>query len=324
VSPAHTTDSGFHSNRLFSSGSFTAPRFLLLALFLNLAAIALDQFAAPILYSSSPLWAAAVCLALVWRRGKIPGDVKDLPFESSIPIKRLLAFLAAHAALILAARSISNSLQTVSGRVTPGGTLVAVGKLCTMVPTLLLFALPVWKKIVRVYFPEVIAGLLVLLTFFPSRALDTIWPWYGQLLGRCVYILARIFVPVLAYMGDSNPTLSGPSLDVTIVPECSGISGLELFDYLFGAVMILDWNRLRKGRALIGYAVGLMAILLGNGIRIISLVVFGNRGFAENVARFHVSAGPIFFSIVFLIYLSMTYGWMLGKKGTAAQHQPVA
>ena len=294
-----------------------------MALFLNLAAIAVDQFAAPILYSSSPLWAAAACLVLVWRRGKTPSDAEDLPFESSIPVTRLLAFLAAHVALILAARSFSNTLQTVSGTAKWGGALVAVGKLCVMVPTLLLFALPVWKKIVRSYFPEAIAGLLVLFTFFPSRALDTIWPWYGRMLGRCVYALARIFVPGLAYMGDSNPTLVGPSLDVTIVPECSGISGVELFDYLFGAVMILDWNRLRKGRALIGYAAGLLTILLGNAIRITSLVVFGNRGFAETVARFHVAAGPIFFSIVFLVYLSLMYRWLLGKK-TAAQHQPVA
>ena len=322
MSPANTTDSGFGSNRLFPSGSFPAPRLLLLALFLNLAAIALDQFAAPILYSSSPLWAAAACLVLVWRRGNTSGDTLDPPFEPSIKMTRLAVFLAVHVALILAARSLTSTLQTVSGGATAAGALVAVGKLCVMVPTLLLFALPVWKKTVRNYFPEAIAGFVVLLTFFPSRTLGTIWPWYGQVLGRCVYALARVFVPGLGYMGDSNPTLSGPSLDVTIVPECSGISGVELFDYLFGAVMILDWNRIRKGRALIAYAAGLLAILLGNAIRITSLVVFGNRGFAEIVARFHVSAGSIFFSIVFLVYLSLTYRWMLGKK-SAVKHQPV-
>ncbi len=50
----------------------------------------------------------------------------------------------------------------------------------------------------------------------------------------------------LAYLADSNPTLSGPELDVTIVPECSGINGLELFDYLLGSVMLLGWNRVNK------------------------------------------------------------------------------
>jgi exosortase/archaeosortase family protein len=99
----------------------------------------------------------------------------------------------------------------------------------------------------------------------------------------------------LAYLGDSNPTLSGPDLDVTIVPECSGINGLELFDYLFGVVAVLDWNRLRKGRVLFAYGTGLFAMLLGNAIRITCFV--------------------------FLVYLSMVYGWMLGKRDAAAQQQ---
>jgi exosortase/archaeosortase family protein len=223
-----------------------------------------------------------------------------------------------HGAIVLLARSISGSLQASSGEVGVQGTLVAAGKLCILGPTMILFPLATWKKIARIYFPEAIAGLVVLLTFFPSRVLQSIWPWYGQGLGRFVHMLARVFVPKVGYLADSNPTLSGPDLDVTIVPECSGINGLELFDYLFGLVALVDWNRLRKNRALLGYLAGLLAMLFGNAIRILSLVVFGNRGFAESVARFHISAGWIFFSAVFLVYLSMTYGWMVRKHDGAA------
>ena len=169
-----------------------------------------------------------------------------------------------------------------------------------MAPTILLFPLAAWKRMATIYFPEAIAALVVLLTYFPSRALEALWPWYGQLLRRFVYTLARIFVPGLAYLGDPNPTLSGPDLDVTIVPECSGINGLELFDYLFGVVVFLDWNRLSKGRALFAYSAGLLAMLFGNAIRITSFVGLGNHGFAESASRFHISAGWIFFSIVFL------------------------
>jgi len=186
---------------------------------------------------------------------------------------------------------------------------------------MLLFTLAAWKKVATIYFPEAIAALVVLLTFFPSRALEALWPWYGQLLGRFVHRLARVFVPELAYLADANPTLSGPDLDVTIIPECSGINGLELFDYLFGIVMFLDWNRLRRRRALFAYGAGLFAMLLGNAIRNTSFVVLGNHGFAESVARFHISAGWIFFSAVFLVYLSMTYSWMLVKRDSTAQNQ---
>jgi exosortase/archaeosortase family protein len=321
VSPANTPDAGLFFPGFFRPGSLAASRFLLLGLALTLVAIAADQFAAPILRSSSPPWATTVCLLLVWRRGTVPATPGDPPLELSISIGRLAAFLAAHSALILLARSLSGALQAASGAPTVAGTLVALGKLTVLAPTIILFSIRSWKAITSVYFPEAFAGVVVLLTFFPSRALETVWPWYGQALGRFVSALARIFVPGLAYLADSNPTLSGPELDVTIVPECSGISGLELFDYLFGVVALLDWNRLRKGRALAGYFAGLLAMLLGNAIRITSFVVFGNHGFAESISRFHISAGWIFFSLVFLVYLSIIYSWMLGKRDATAQDQ---
>jgi exosortase/archaeosortase family protein len=318
LSPANTPNSGLLSRAIVSPGSFAAPRSVLLALTLVLAAVAADQFAAPILRSSSPLWATTACLLLVWRRGKIPGDRAD---QLSISIGRLAAFLAAHGAIVLLARSLSTKFQAASGAMTVAGTLVAATKLCVLLPAMLLFSLPTWKKVAAIYFPEAIAALVVLLTFFPSRALQALWPWYGQLLGRLVHTLSRVFVPGLAYLADSNPTLSGPDLDVTIIPECSGINGLELFDYLFGVVVFLDWNRLCKGRALLAYGAGLFAMLLGNAVRITSFVVLGNHGFAESVARFHISAGWIFFSAVFLVYLSMTYRGMLGKRDSAAPDQ---
>jgi exosortase/archaeosortase family protein len=293
----------------------------LFALFLTLVAIAVDQFAAPVLHSTSPLWATAACLLLVWRRGKISLSPGGPPLELFLSAARLAVFVVAHGVLIFAARLWSDSLHAASGAMTVEGTLIAAGKLIVLAPAAILFPFATWKKIAHIYFPEAIAGLLVLLTFFPSRALGTFWPWYGQALGRFVYTLARIFVPGLNYLANSNPTLSGPELDVNIIPGCSGIEGLELFDYLFSVVVFLDWNRLRKGRTLFGYFAGLMAMLLGNAVRIASFVVFGNHGFAESVSRFHISAGWIFFSAVFLAYLSMTYGWMLGRRDIPAQEQ---
>lgn len=321
MSPANTPAPNLLSRGFLRLGSFPAPRFLLLALAFTLVAIAAEQFAAPILHSSSPLWATTAWLLLVWRRGKIPLSREDPRFDFSISIWRLAGFLAAHGVLIFSARRLGSTFQVASGAMTVGGMFVAASKLCVLVPTMLLFPLAAWRRISAIYFPEAIAGLVVLLTFFPSRALQSMWPWYGQVLGRLVLTLARIFVPKLAYLAGSNPTLSGPDLDVTIVPECSGINGLELFDYLFCVVAVLDWNRLRKGRALFVYCAGLFAMLLGNAIRITSFVVLGNHGFAEVVSRFHISAGWIFFSVVFLVYLSLTYSWMLGKRSTARHHR---
>jgi exosortase/archaeosortase family protein len=321
VSPANTPARKLLAHEFLGSGSLAAPRFLLLALVVTLLAIATDQFAAPILHSTSPLWATLAWLLLVWRSGnRVSASPGEAP-GAAISLARLAAFLTAHLVLVLLARSASGAWQAASGAITLQGTLVAALKLCVLVPSLLLFSPATWRKMAAAYLPEAIAGLVVLFTFLPSRALEALWPWYGQLLGRFVHILAGVFVPSLAYLADANPTLSGPQLDVTIVRECSGINGLELFDYLFGIVLLLDWKRLRKGRALIAYFCGIAAMLLGNAIRIASFVVFGNHGFAESVSRFHISAGWVFFSGVFVVFLSLTYRWMLQKEDGDARPQ---
>src|SRR5208337_1228167 len=167
-----------------------------------------------------------------------------------------------------------------------GGTLLAAWKLCVLAPTILLLPLARWKVLLSAFRAEFVAALVVLFTFFPSRALESLWPWYGQVLGRLVFLLAKPFVPGLGYIKDLTPTVTGPDLDVTIITACSGINGLELFDYLFGFV-------------------GLLAMLLGNTLRLTIIVVLGNRGYADVVSRLHISAGWIFFCAAFLVYLSL-------------------
>lgn len=289
-----------------------------------MAAVAADQFAVPALYSSSPLWAVAAYMALVWRRGAVGcgqqerTSSSDLPFEReaaessfSLPFARIAVFVAAHVLLVSAARILQVTLDPMSGTVSSAGWMIAALKLSVLLPTLLLLPWARWRILSRVYFAEGIAALIVLFTFFPGRILATIWPWYGKALGRLVYVFSAFFVHGLTYTSALAPTLRGPDLDVTILPACSGISGIELFDYLFALVVILDWNRLRKGRTLVAYFAGIAAMFAGNALRIASLVIFGNRGFADTVARLHVSAGWIFFSLVFLVYLSLTYRKLL-------------
>src|SRR3982074_1220216 len=122
VSPAKTPDAGLFFRGFFRRGGFAGRRLLLLALALSLVAIAADQFAAPILHSSSPPWATAVCLLLIWRRGQVPSPPGDPPLDLSLSIGRLVAFLVAHGALILLARSLSSAFQSDSGAMTIGGT----------------------------------------------------------------------------------------------------------------------------------------------------------------------------------------------------------
>jgi len=306
---------------VFSSERTLLPWSVLVALLLTLAAVAADQIAAPILYSTSPLWASAACLLLIWRRGRIQVATGDGWSHKafSISVARLAAFLAGHIALVLVIRALSNELRPVAGAISPGGALFAGLKLSVLAPTLLLFPLSAWRRIAAQYAPELVAALVVLFTYFPQRVLVSLWPWYGQILGRFVFFLGRWMVSGLGYVSGFTPTLTGRELDVTILPSCSGINGVELFQFLFALIALLDWNRLRKGRTLIGYFGGLAFILLGNALRITSFVVLGNHGLSGLISRFHVSAGWLFFSLLFLVYLALTYGWMLGKAGASGR-----
>jgi len=300
------------SRILFWFRSICAPgsASLLLLLILTLTAVVVDQLAAPVLHSSSPLWAVTACLLLVWRRGPVIAqtDFTQSKFNSLL---RLFSFLAAHLVLIFLARVFQNSLQFAAGTPTAAGWLVAGLKLSVLLPALILLPIAQWRLLLRSYSAELVAALVVLFTYFPVRAMEGAWPWYGQVLGRTVYYLAKVFVPSLTYVKSLTPTVSGPDLDVTILFRCSGINGIELFDYLFAFVVFLDWNRLRKGQTLLAYFGGVFAILLGNALRITSLTVLGNRGYADVVAHFHISAGWIFFSAIFLAYLSLTYQRLL-------------
>lgn len=305
-------------------GNLTVPQFSFLALLVTLSAVAADQFLAPTLYTSSPLWAIAACMVLVWRRGNVgfEGEARSRHFGfsferdtgariSSLSFVRIALFAGAHALLILAARFLHNSPEPTAGAVTVAGGITAALKFSVLLPTLVFLPLNHWRIAAGVYRAEGIAALVVLLTFFPSRILATIWPWYGQALGRFVFSFSRLFVHGLTYTSEFTPTIHGGDLDVTILVSCSGISGIELFDYLFAFVAVLDWNRLRKGRTLVAYFAGIVAMFLGNALRIASFVILGNRGFADAVANFHLAAGWIFFSLVFLAYLSLTYRKLL-------------
>jgi exosortase/archaeosortase family protein len=301
-------------------GNLAVSLFCFLMLLLTLGAVAADQFAAPILYSSSPLWATSICTLLVWRKGhSVPGALNQVWRFSFV---RFAFFVAAHISLVLVAVTLSKDAASQAGTISSAGWLIAALKLSVLLPTVFLQPLKRWRSLVRLYSAEFLAGVIVLFTFIPGRIITALWPWYGQLLGKSVFFVASLFVPGLTYAAAWTPTINGPHLDVTVLLACSGISGLELFDCLFAFVAFLDWNKLNKKRTLLAYFAGIFAILLTNVLRITSLVVLGNRGFTNAVEHFHISAGWLFFSAIFIVYLAVTYRWLLANP--AAEHNSPA
>lgn len=289
----------------FFRGSYQLPLFVFYPLGLTIIAVAATQFFAPAFYTTSPLWGLLAVMLLTVCRGTMASS------EVQFSVARLFLFVLLHAALVFWGRHFSVFPSLSDGHPFHSGWLNAGFKLVTLFPALVLLPVSSWLKFIKLYKHEFIAGLIVTLTYFPLRILDSVWPWYGQLLGHAVFHVSAVLVSGLNYVPDLTPMITGRHLDVIILKTCSGINGVELFDYLFGFLVICDWNRLRKGRTMLAYFAGIVAMLLSNILRIASFVVFGNRGFASLVMQFHLSAGWIFFAGVFLLYLIFLYRWLL-------------
>lgn len=231
---------------------------------------------------------------------------------ASIHPVRLLLFAALHAALLLLCRSFASV----------PGMLLSLARLAVLLPALVLFPLRSWRPVARRYRAELLASLVVFFTFFPVHVMEAAWPWYSRWLGHLVYQGSLPFVAGLRYLGGADPIISGPALDLQIVVGCSGIEGVSLFDLLFGLVVLIEWNRLIKARAFACYAAGIAAFLAANVVRIILLVVLGNRLTPEiATGHFHKNAGWVFFVLVFLGILRLTYNWM--RRPSAKQVRAV-
>jgi exosortase/archaeosortase family protein len=287
----------------------------------TLVALVFDYTLAPALYSGSTLAALTVLLLLAYRqsRGKQP-----LPAAPLLSWPRLLIFGSLHALLILAGRHSASPLQFAALHYSAMTSAMVAGKLIVFLPSLALFPMHAWREFGRRYRWEMIAAVVVLFTFFPYRLFQLVFPYYSPLLGAFVYHAAHLFLPTLTYAGGVQPLIVGPSLDVRIIFECTGADGVNLFDWLFGFVLLVEWGRCNKLRALISYAGGVAAILAANAVRIILMVLVGNLISADWVMRVHLYAGSLFFSGVFLVYLIFAYPFMINHLKTAKSPAPRA
>jgi len=287
---------------------------------LCLGAIGCDYLLSPALYNGSTLWASAALLLLVFRRGQAAGSGAAALNIAKLSGSRLVMFLALHAMIIAIGRYPSAAFTTASASDAGAAALLAAAKLLILLPGVVLFSRSDWPLLLRRYRAEFLAALIVLVTFFPYRLFHTIWPAYSQVIASLAYYGAKPFVAGLGFLSEPIPTILGPQLNLQIIFWCSGFSALAMFDTLVALVAVLDWNELNHKRLLIVYIAGAFAVLVANVVRISLLVIAGNV-IAPKYAmgRFHVNAGWVFFAVVYVLILAVSYRWMLRR---ARQSEP--
>jgi exosortase/archaeosortase family protein len=295
---------------LFLSRCLKEPVVLVAAI--TFLCLSFDYVLAPALRNTTPLVVSAFLLCLLVRR--LSFDTVEASDSSHLASWRLISFLVLHLSIVGATRVLVGPRPETPDYTSSIATVTAACKFLVFLPGLVLLPRSGWQRFGRIYRAECVAAAVALLTFFPYRIFATAWPVYSQVLGHFVHALAGFFVPGLGYQVGAAPTLTGPVLDVEIVSACSGLDGIRLFELLFALVVILDWDRVQRQRAVVGYFAGLAGMLFANALRITLMVVLGNRVSAELVVRYHLNAGWIFFTSVFLLYLFVTYRWLLGME----------
>ena len=276
----------------------------------SLFLLSIDFLLAPALRNTSFLLATALFSSLVIRRLSLQPDDKTTD-TTQVPLSplRLTIFCFLHLALI----ALGNLLGSRDAVYDPScsGLLLAAAKVLVFLPTAVLLTRQTRQSLLRQFRPELIASGIALLTYFPFRLFLAAWPFYSTLLAHAVQFLAGLFVNGLVYVPGTSPTITGPVLDVHILFGCSGLDGMRLFQILFFLVLVCDWDRMRRWRTLAGYAAGLTAMLLANAMRIAAMVVIGNRISADLVMRYHLEAGWVYVTAVFLLFLLLSYRWLL-------------
>ena len=273
---------------------------------LSIAVVAVDVFFAPAIYSSRPFFALGAFAILVLVSNTSREDGWELPRLSPL---RVAFFACLHLLLVLIANYFANGLSSISQSYSLTASIISAAKIVVVLPTLVLFST---GRFYGRFTSELVAAAVVLLAFFPDRHFQLIWPWYSRVLTTGATLVCSVFVPGTHLVdGPGVQTIVGPSVDMVVDFACSGITGINLFHLLFGIIAIIEWNRLRKMRALICFVIGGLAYMVANFLRLNLLFLIGNL--VSNKINLDF-LGWVIFGITFYILMKITYDWMVGAE----------
>ena len=290
------------------------------AVLLTTIALSLDYICAPGLINSKIILTSALLFVLLTHR---TAKIRTVVRQVAAPRPwRIGMFALLHVAVIAAAWSMSR-LGIVATRDALLPVPIAAAKYLIILPTLLLLPVGAWTRFARLYRPELIAAVVALVTL-PSRIWAISWPWYSSVLAHAIFLLSAPFISDLRYIQATSPTLSGPALDTTITLACGGMLIVQLFQLLFGIVVVIDWNKLNWPRTFVAYLAGIWVLLLANIFRIALLVIIGNRISADFVVSEHLPASWLVVAIALVSYIVFVYPWMLNEKHRAGYNSDSA
>jgi exosortase/archaeosortase family protein len=146
---------------------------------------------------------------------------------------------------------------------------------------------------------------------------------YWQPLSRAVGATTAFFLKFTfsgAFFDPNTFYLGVREFSVYVYKPCSGVEGIRLFLFLFTLVLIFDWKKVAKFRALLVAAVGTAVMFLADVFRIYAIMFLGyviykkmghEAAYRIVLEQFHSHFGWFFYILVLLILFRLSYPFLI-------------
>lgn len=158
----------------------------------------------------------------------------------------------------------------------------------------------------RVLSGWVLAGVLVgLAAWVGGRLAPVLWPPLSHGTLQTTAALLRL-VGEDVYVDPSTMLLAMPNFAVTVAPVCSGLEGMGLITVLLSAMLVAMRKQFRFPHAILIVPIGVLAVWLGNSVRLACLMLVGEH-LTPEIAQggFHSKAGWVLFCAITLALASV-------------------
>jgi exosortase E/protease (VPEID-CTERM system) len=184
-----------------------------------------------------------------------------------------------------------------------------VGLGMAVVTSLMTAAMPwaAWRRLGAQLAPALAGGAAVgVLAWGAGLATAQLWQSLSMATLTTVGAMLSPFVYDMVYLPEDR-IIGSERFFVVVGPECSGFEGLGLMGVFLGLYLVTARRNLRFPRALWLLPAGLVAVWLGNSLRIAALVLIGVH-LSPDVALggFHSKAGWLFFCGVALALVALS------------------
>lgn len=152
-----------------------------------------------------------------------------------------------------------------------------------------------------------------IITYFLMNLIWSLWPYFSLIVLKAVYYLLHSISSNIQLIAPRTLIFNG--FAAQIAEACSGIYSIFLFTALYLFIILLDWKKINKTRAVILFLPAVIGAFLVNILRVFLLFIIGAYVSREAaLGLYHSYTGMIFFLIYFGIFWFFAYKYLKEDK----------